>query len=133
MRQILFNLLSNAVGFSKPGDTVGITCRREGGMMVFAVEDQGVGIPKDQQWKVFDRFESRSHGSSHRGAGLGPVDRQKPCRAAWRHRIARIRAGARARASLCAFPSTAGLIKHLPRTLPQEGPEGPLSAGGSAA
>ena len=71
VRQILFNLLSNAVGFSKPGDTIGITCRREGGMMVFAVEDQGVGIPKDEQWKVFDRFESRSHGSSHRGAGLG--------------------------------------------------------------
>ena len=71
VRQILFNLLSNAVGFSKPGDTIGITCRREGGMMVFAVEDQGVGIPKDEQWKVFDRFESRSQGSSHRGAGLG--------------------------------------------------------------
>ncbi len=40
-------------------------------MMVFTVEDQGVGIPKDQQWRVFERFESRSHGSSHRGAGLG--------------------------------------------------------------
>ena len=71
MRQILYNLLSNAVGFSKPGDTVRITCWREAGMMVFTVEDQGVGIPKDQQWRVFERFESRSQGSSHRGAGLG--------------------------------------------------------------
>jgi signal transduction histidine kinase len=71
VRQILYNLLSNAVGFSKPGDIVRISCRREDGMMVFTVEDQGIGIPKDQQWRVFERFESSSHGSGHRGAGLG--------------------------------------------------------------
>jgi C4-dicarboxylate-specific signal transduction histidine kinase len=71
VRQILYNLLSNAVGFSKPGDIVRISCRREDGMMVFTVEDQGIGIPKDQQWRVFERFESGSHGSGHRGAGLG--------------------------------------------------------------
>jgi signal transduction histidine kinase len=40
-------------------------------MLAFAVEDQGVGIPEDYQQAVFDRFESRSHGSRHRGAGLG--------------------------------------------------------------
>ncbi len=40
-------------------------------MVVFTVADQGVGIPKDQQWRIFERFESRSQGSSHRGAGLG--------------------------------------------------------------
>ncbi len=39
--------------------------------MVFAVEDEGVGIPKEQQRRVFERFESRSQGSKHRGAGLG--------------------------------------------------------------
>jgi signal transduction histidine kinase len=71
VRQILYNLLSNAVGFSKPGDIVRISCRHDGGMMVFTVEDQGIGIPKDQLWRVFERFESRSHGSGHRGAGLG--------------------------------------------------------------
>jgi signal transduction histidine kinase len=40
-------------------------------MMIFTVEDHGVGIPKEQQARVFDRFESQSHGSKHRGAGLG--------------------------------------------------------------
>jgi signal transduction histidine kinase len=40
-------------------------------MMIFTVSDQGVGIPKDQQWRMFERFESRSQGSGHRGAGLG--------------------------------------------------------------
>jgi len=39
--------------------------------MAFAVEDQGVGIPKEEQGRVFERFESRSQGSKHRGAGLG--------------------------------------------------------------
>jgi signal transduction histidine kinase len=71
VRQVIYNVLSNAVGFSKPGDTIKISCWREDGMMVFSVEDQGVGIPKDQLGRVFERFESRSHGSKHRGAGLG--------------------------------------------------------------
>jgi len=71
MRQVLYNLLSNAVGFSKSEDTLRIACWRDGSMIVFTVEDQGVGIPKDQLGKVFDRFESQSQGSKHRGAGLG--------------------------------------------------------------
>lgn len=71
VRQVLFNVLSNAVGFSKPGGVVQVSCWRENGQMIFAVEDQGVGIPKEQQSKVFERFESRSQGSKHRGAGLG--------------------------------------------------------------
>ena len=71
VRQVIYNVLSNAVGFSKPGDTIKISCWREDGMMVFSVEDQGVGIPKEQLGRVFERFESRSHGSKHRGAGLG--------------------------------------------------------------
>lgn len=71
VRQMAYNLLSNAVGFSKQGGTIMITCWREAGMMVFSVEDQGTGIPLEQQPRVFERFESRSHGSAHRGAGLG--------------------------------------------------------------
>jgi signal transduction histidine kinase len=71
VRQVLYNLLSNAVGFSKPGDTVHVSCWRDAGMMTFMVEDQGVGIPKEQQARVFERFESHSFGSKHRGAGLG--------------------------------------------------------------
>jgi signal transduction histidine kinase len=71
MRQVLYNLLSNAVGFSKAGDTVALTCWREKGHVAFAVEDHGVGIPRDQIDRVFQRFESRSQGSNHRGAGLG--------------------------------------------------------------
>ena len=113
VRQILFNLLSNAVGFSKPGDTIGITARREGGMMEFTVEDQGVGIPKDQQWKVFDRFESSSHGSSHRGAGLGLSIVKSLVELHGGTVTPATPSPAAGRASLCAFPSTGG-----PRKLP---------------
>ena len=71
VRQVLYNLLSNAIGFSKPSATISLSVRREVGMMIFTVEDEGVGIPKDQQRRVLERFESRSQGSKHRGAGLG--------------------------------------------------------------
>lgn len=71
VRQILFNLLSNAVSFSKPGDTIEINCRRDGEMVVFTVADEGIGIAKEDLWRVFDRFESGNHTAGHRGAGLG--------------------------------------------------------------
>ena len=69
--QILYNLLSNAVGFSNPGGRVKIQCWRQAGMIAFLVEDEGIGIPKEQLSRVFERFESRTQGSRHRGAGLG--------------------------------------------------------------
>jgi signal transduction histidine kinase len=69
--QMLYNLLSNAIGFSEGGGKIALKCGRQNSMIAFAVEDQGVGIPEDYQQAVFDRFESRSHGSRHRGAGLG--------------------------------------------------------------
>ncbi|MEL6375060.1 MAG: ATP-binding protein, partial [Pseudomonadota bacterium] len=71
VRQILYNLLSNAIGFSKAGSAVRLHVSADDAMIHFRVCDNGVGIPKDQQARVFERFESRSHGSNHRGAGLG--------------------------------------------------------------
>ena len=69
--QILYNLLSNAIGFSGNDGRIALSCARDHAMLAFTVEDQGLGIPEDYQQTVFNRFESRSHGSSHRGAGLG--------------------------------------------------------------
>jgi signal transduction histidine kinase len=71
VRQVLYNLLSNAVGFSNVGGLVRLSVWREQGFVAFAVEDDGIGIPKDQQSRIFDRFESRSRAGKHRGAGLG--------------------------------------------------------------
>ncbi len=71
VRQLLFNLLSNAVGFSQVGGHVRLACWYEGNEVVFTIEDQGVGIPAEKQAQVFERFEADSQGSHHRGAGLG--------------------------------------------------------------
>ncbi len=71
IRQVLYNLLSNAVGFSNEGETVLVTCWRETNEVILQVEDRGVGIPQEAQQRVFERFESDSRGQKHRGAGLG--------------------------------------------------------------
>ena len=71
IRQILFNLVANAVGFSPPGGTVILACDRQPDAIVFSVSDSGPGIAPELQDRVFDWFESHSHGSRHRGPGLG--------------------------------------------------------------
>jgi signal transduction histidine kinase len=71
VRQILFNLLSNAIGFSPPGGTVVLTAERARDLVAFTVKDHGPGIPSEIKDKVFDWFESHTDGTHHRGAGLG--------------------------------------------------------------
>ena len=71
LRQILFNLLSNAVGFSPVDGTVTLSAERRPDAVVFTVTDHGPGIPPEQKDKVFDWFETDSRGSEHRGTGLG--------------------------------------------------------------
>jgi signal transduction histidine kinase len=71
LRQVLFNLLANAVSFSPPGQTVVLLAERHADAVVFSVTDHGPGIPPDVLGKVFDWFESHSLGSQHRGAGIG--------------------------------------------------------------
>jgi signal transduction histidine kinase len=71
VRQSLFNLLANAVGFSPAGETVTFAAQRLEDAVVFSVTDRGPGIPADVQDKVFDWFETHSLGSRHRGTGLG--------------------------------------------------------------
>jgi signal transduction histidine kinase len=71
VRQILYNLLSNAVSFSPAGETVRLSVERRDDAVVFLVTDRGPGIPETIGERVFDRFESHGLGSGHRGAGLG--------------------------------------------------------------
>ncbi len=71
LRQILFNLLSNAVGFSPAGEIVTLAAERRADAVVFTVTDRGRGIPPESKDRVFDWFETDSMGSEHRGTGLG--------------------------------------------------------------
>lgn len=71
VRQILFNLLSNAIAVSPAGGTVSLGAARREGALVFTVRDEGPGVPAEVADTLFDRFESRSAGPRHRGVGLG--------------------------------------------------------------
>ena len=71
VRQILFNLLANAIGFSPNGGRVAISARRDGGSIEFTVEDNGPGIPREFLAAAFDPFASLARGANRGGVGLG--------------------------------------------------------------
>ncbi|MHA1560080.1 MAG: ATP-binding protein [Alphaproteobacteria bacterium] len=71
LRQILYNLISNAIGFSSQGGHVSVVAERSGDSILLVVDDEGVGIPDDFVGLVFDRFESRAGGAERGGVGLG--------------------------------------------------------------
>ena len=67
IRQVLFNLVSNALRFTDPGGQVTISAERMGDTAKLTVKDNGRGIPAEDQATRFDSFTS----SDRRGAGLG--------------------------------------------------------------
>jgi len=69
LRQILYNLLNNAVKFTSAGGEVSVHVEEEGRMARVTVADTGVGISSEDQPKIFDRFFQVSKKSG--GAGLG--------------------------------------------------------------
>lgn len=74
IRQVLLNLLGNAVKFSPPGSTVTVRVTLEPGLdrLVFCVEDQGPGIPEQEQPFVFRKYyRGTGTRNSVDGAGLG--------------------------------------------------------------
>lgn len=71
MMQILAQLLSNAAGFSTPGDAINMGARKHGENLQIWVADKGHGIEPEFQSKVFERFQAKPRPGSHRGAGLG--------------------------------------------------------------
>lgn len=73
LRQVLVNLVGNAVKYSPDGGTVRVLARRSHGQVIVTVEDQGLGIPVAERDRVFDRFY-RVDGEANRGikgTGLG--------------------------------------------------------------
>ncbi|MEQ9608999.1 MAG: ATP-binding protein [Kiloniellaceae bacterium] len=71
LRQALFNLLSNALKFTKEGGVVTIAAKRLAGEMLLEVADTGIGIPDEDRERVFGKFERGSRETRHSGAGLG--------------------------------------------------------------
>ena len=75
LRQIVFNLMSNAVKFTDPGGSVRLEMRRirVGEVLEIAVSDTGIGIAEEEQENVFQPFRQvdSSLSRKHEGSGLG--------------------------------------------------------------
>ena len=71
IRQVLYNLLSNAISFSVQGGAITLKAERRHDAVILTVRDRGRGIPQEIQDRVFSRFETHALGSQHRGVGLG--------------------------------------------------------------
>ncbi|HEY4397747.1 MAG TPA: GAF domain-containing sensor histidine kinase [Acidimicrobiia bacterium] len=69
---VLTNLLTNAAKFSPDSAPITVRAEADGADLVLSVTDHGVGIPLDEQARVFDRFyQSPSNLPSQRGTGIG--------------------------------------------------------------
>lgn len=75
LRLVLDNLIDNAIKFSDPGGSVTVRCASDARTVLFEVEDDGCGIPYEDQQRVFERFyqveRARSGTVIERGTGLG--------------------------------------------------------------
>jgi len=79
LMQVMLNLLSNAAKFVPvPGGRVGVSLRSDDSGVTVAVQDNGPGVPTDQQALVFERFRQGGDASNRpQGTGLGlPISRQ---------------------------------------------------------
>jgi signal transduction histidine kinase len=70
LRQVLSNLIDNAVKFSPPGAAVEVTARADGSRVVVDVTDRGVGIAAEHQELIFEQL-GRVDGTGKPGTGLG--------------------------------------------------------------
>ena len=75
--ELVCNLADNAVKYNRPGGRVDLTVRREGEWAAVTVADTGIGIPREHQARIFERFyrvdKSRSKQTGGTGLGLSIV------------------------------------------------------------
>jgi len=70
IEQAFTNLLTNATRYGH-GKPIHIRVRSEGGWAFLSVQDEGIGIPPQDQERIFQRFERAAPPTEHRGLGLG--------------------------------------------------------------
>jgi signal transduction histidine kinase len=71
LRQVISNLLANAVKFSPEGSVVTLSAHDEPENLVIEVLDEGIGIPQEDQPHIFDDFFRAGNVSDYGGSGLG--------------------------------------------------------------
>lgn len=71
VKNILFNLISNALKFSPNGGTVEVIVKVQNSSLRISVKDNGIGIPKEDQEHLFERFFRGNNATHIQGTGLG--------------------------------------------------------------
>ena len=71
MKELLNNLITNAVKYNRPGGQVWIQIREKGDAMLIRVRDNGMGIPEDSLDRIFERFYRVDKGRSRKQGGTG--------------------------------------------------------------
>jgi two-component system phosphate regulon sensor histidine kinase PhoR len=71
LEQVVVNLLHNAIKYTPPGGEIFLKARFQDGSILFSVEDTGVGIPKEDLPRIFERFYKADRARSSSGTGLG--------------------------------------------------------------
>ena len=71
LAQVIDNLLNNAAKYTEKGGRVALAVRRDGGDVVIAVRDTGIGIPAELLPRLFDMFVQGDHASTRAKGGLG--------------------------------------------------------------
>ena len=73
VKEIVSNLCDNAIKYNVEGGTVSMALARHGGRARITVADSGIGIPREEQERIFERFYrvDKSHSRSTEGSGLG--------------------------------------------------------------
>ena len=71
LRQVLLNLIDNALKYSDAGGTVEVVARADDGQVRVDVTDSGAGIPREEQRVIFEKFGRAHGGQAKPGTGLG--------------------------------------------------------------
>lgn len=71
VEQLLDNMLSNAVKYSPADKPIEVDSRSDDGHVVISVTDHGIGIPAEEQSRIFDRFYRASNAKTIKGTGIG--------------------------------------------------------------
>jgi signal transduction histidine kinase len=71
LRQVLANLLDNAIKYTPRGGNVSLSAFEKSGQAVIIVEDTGVGIPQEETSRIWERLYRVDKSRSQRGLGLG--------------------------------------------------------------
>jgi two-component system sensor histidine kinase VicK len=73
MTQVIDNVISNAMKYSPEGGNITVTLLQQGHQLQISISDQGMGIPRESQSKIFERFYrvDKARARSVGGTGLG--------------------------------------------------------------